>query len=116
MLETRSNSVTFYRIAGGATVGGTAAAIGYGATKAGSKLLGTGVKACFIAGTAILTVNGLKKIEDIRAGDRVYAKDIESGKQEAKEVLQTFEREVDVLVHLWIGGEEIVTTQTHRSM
>ena len=30
-----------------------------------------------------------------------------------KEVLQTFEREVDVLVHLWIGGEEIVTTQTH---
>ena len=30
-----------------------------------------------------------------------------------KEVLQTFEREVDVQVHLWIGGEEIVTTQPH---
>ena len=104
---------TLKGIAGGATIGGTAAAIGYGATKAGSKLLGTGVKACFIAGTVVLTAEGLKKIEDIRAGDRVYAKDVEGGKQEMKEVLQTFEREVDVLVHLWIGGEEIVTTQTH---
>jgi len=104
---------TLKGIAGGATIGGTAAAIGYGAAKARSKLLGTGVKACFIAGTVVLTAEGLKKIEDIRAGDRVYAKDVEGGKQEMKEVLQTFEREVDVLVHLWIGGEEIVTTQTH---
>ncbi|MEY8285749.1 hypothetical protein AALA13_18370, partial [Lachnospiraceae bacterium 50-23] len=64
---------TLKGIAGGATIGGTAAAIGYGATKAGSKLLGTGVKACFIAGTVVLTAEGLKKIEDIRAGDRVYA-------------------------------------------
>ena len=104
---------TLKGIAGGATIGGTAAAIGYGAAKARSKLLGTGVKACFIAGTVVLTAEGLKKIEDIRAGDRVYAKDVEGGKQEMKEVFQTFEREVDVLVHLWIGGEEIVTTQTH---
>ena len=72
-----------------------------------------GAKACFIAGTLVLTAEGLKKIEDIRVGDRVYAKDVEGGKQEIKEVLQTFEREVDVLVHLWIGGEEIVTSQTH---
>ena len=104
---------TMKGIAKGTTPGGTAAAIGYGATKAGSKLLGTGVKACFVAGTVILTVNGLKKIEDIRAGDQVIARDVESGEKGEKEVLQTFEREVDVLVHLQIAGEEIVTTQTH---
>ena len=104
---------TMKGIAKGTTLGGTAAAIGYGATKAGSKLLGTGVKACFVAGTAILTVNGLKKIEDIQAGDQVIARDVESGEKGEKEVLQTFEREVDVLVHLQIAGEEIVTTQTH---
>lgn len=42
---------------------------------------------CFVAGTMILTAAGLTAIEHIKAGDK--------------------------LIHLVIGGEEIITTETH---
>ena len=61
----------------------------------------------------MLTSLGLKAIENIQPGDKVLAADPETGRQEEKEVVRTFVKETDTLVHLRISGEEIVTTETH---
>ena len=68
---------------------------------------------CFVAGTLVLTSEGLKKIEDIKIGDKVLATDTKTMKSEYKEVLDTFVRKTNELVHIYIGEEEIVTTTDH---
>ena len=68
---------------------------------------------CFVAGTAILTLDGSKPIESIKAGDYVYATDPETGESSYKRVVQTFERETDEIVKVTYGGETITTTPTH---
>jgi len=69
---------------------------------------------CFVAGTEILTVDGIKNIEDIRVGDWVIADDPTTpGGIEAKEVLDTFENEATELYDLYVDGEVISTTGEH---
>ncbi|MBQ7934997.1 MAG: hypothetical protein IJ333_01420, partial [Clostridia bacterium] len=68
---------------------------------------------CFVAGTAILTAYGYKPIEDIHAGDIVWAKNPETGEKETKKVVQTFDNETDELIHVYVNGEEITTTPEH---
>lgn len=68
---------------------------------------------CFVAGTLILTIEGLKRIEDIRIGDRVLSIDIDTMKSEYKDVLETFVRKTEDLIHIFIGEEEIITTVDH---
>ena len=69
---------------------------------------------CFVAGTEILTVDGIKNIEDIVVGDWVIADDPTTpGGIEAKQVLDTFVRETDALVDLYVDGEVISTTGEH---
>ena len=68
---------------------------------------------CFVAGTAILTASGFVAIENIRAGDWVPATDPETGETALKQVVQTFVRESDELIHIHVNGEEIITTPTH---
>jgi RHS repeat-associated protein len=69
---------------------------------------------CFVAGTEILTVEGIKNIEDIQVGDWVIADDpTTSGEIEARQVLNTFVRETDALVDLYVDGEVISTTGEH---
>ncbi|MEN9918321.1 MAG: hypothetical protein RL662_757, partial [Bacteroidota bacterium] len=53
------------------------------------------VKACFTADTLIYTENGLRNIEEIREGDKVWAYHEETGDISLKEVLYTMERESD---------------------
>ena len=57
--------------------------------------------ACFPAGTKVLTEEGLKNIEDIKAGDKVYSTNEETGESGYQEVVQTFEKETDVIVHVF---------------
>ncbi|MCV3217122.1 hypothetical protein OGM63_27045 [Plectonema radiosum NIES-515] len=48
---------------------------------------------CFVAGTEILTTEGIKNIEDIQVGDWVIADDPTTpGEIEARQVLDTFVR------------------------
>ena len=68
---------------------------------------------CFIAGTPVLSENGLVAIESIQIGDLVWAEDPETGKKSLEPVKQIFVKQTDVLVHLLIDDEEIVTTPTH---
>jgi Pretoxin HINT domain/Domain of unknown function (DUF4280)/HNH/ENDO VII superfamily nuclease with conserved GHE residues len=71
------------------------------------------VFACFPAGTPVATKNGLKNIEDIRAGEEVWAYDEKTGEIGLKRVLSTNEQEVHTLVELTIEGEVIRTTPDH---
>lgn len=68
---------------------------------------------CFIAGTPVLTSGGLMAIESIEAGDLVYAADEESLKVSLNPVLETYIRETSNLVHIFVNGEEIISTFDH---
>lgn len=69
---------------------------------------------CFVAGTFIMTMNGLKVIESIKAGDMVYSADENNVSSKSfKRVLETYVRETNRLVHLLIGGRTIISTYDH---
>ena len=68
---------------------------------------------CFVAGTEILTSVGFVAIEDIHAGDKVWAANPETGEKSLKEVVQTFVNKTDELIHVFVNGEEIITTPEH---
>ena len=70
-------------------------------------------KGCFVEGTLILTENGLVPIEDIEIGDYVWAENPKTGEIELKEVLDTFEKQVDTIVTITVDGETIETTEAH---
>jgi hypothetical protein len=68
---------------------------------------------CPIAGTKILTDTGNKSIEEIKVGEKVLSKNVETGEQGYKEVKQVFVREVDTLYHVKINGTTITNTDEH---
>lgn len=68
---------------------------------------------CFIAGTLVETAEGKKPIEEIKSGDIVLAENPKTGEIAMKKVVQTFENESDELVHVFVNGEEIITTPNH---
>ena len=68
---------------------------------------------CFVAGTLIQTENGTKPIEEIHEDDLVWAWDEESGAVALKSVVETYVNETEELVHVWVSGEEIITTPSH---
>ena len=70
-------------------------------------------RTCFVAGTMVLTASGLVAIENIKAGDKIVSVDHETGEKKEKVVKETYIRKVTELVHLTIGGEEIITTHDH---
>jgi len=73
--------------------------------------------ACFAAGTPVLMADGSwKKIEEVRAGDKVLSvpeHDAE-GPVESKKVIQAYNNEPQKLMELYINGEMIRCTHTHR--
>ncbi|MBL0885431.1 polymorphic toxin-type HINT domain-containing protein [Myceligenerans indicum] len=72
--------------------------------------------ACFVAGTLIHTVDGDKPIEEIRVGDKVWARDLTSGRDELRLVNETFVKQAATLYHLNIAGSTVTTTAEHPFM
>lgn len=68
---------------------------------------------CFIAGTLIETAEGKKPIEEIQSGDMVLAENPETDEIALRRVVHTFENESYELVHVFVNGEEIITTPSH---
>ena len=68
---------------------------------------------CFIAGTAVLTAVGTVTIEEIQAGDQVWAWNEDTGETELKPVVETYINETDELTHVFVDGEEIICTPSH---
>ena len=73
----------------------------------------TGEPHCFVAGTLVSTEEGQRAIEEVEAGDKVWAYDEETGEKGLKEVEEVFVSETDKLVHVETDKEEIVTTELH---
>ncbi|MCP2265598.1 hypothetical protein APR03_002954 [Promicromonospora thailandica] len=68
---------------------------------------------CFVAGTLVHTPDGPRRIEDIRVGDKVWAHDLVTGRDELQVVVETFVRSTGELFHLTIGGQRVSTTAEH---
>ena len=84
-------------------------------TGAVSGFIGGGLTSnvCFVAGASILTASGMAVIENIQAGDYVWASDPETGEVGLKQVVQTFVNETDELIHVQVDGEGIICTNEH---
>ena len=69
---------------------------------------------CFTAGTKVSTPNGLRNIEDLKAGDIVYTFNEETKQVEQKEIEEWFEREESEIATLvFANGEKIENTMPH---
>ena len=68
---------------------------------------------CFAAGTLVQSEDGAKTIEDISVGDNVWAWDEKTGEVSLKRVVETYINEADELFHVFVNGEEIISTPTH---
>ena len=68
---------------------------------------------CFVAGTLVYSEVGNVPIESILAGDLVWAWNEENGEVALKEIVETYVNETDELIHVFVNGEEIVTTPSH---
>ena len=73
----------------------------------------TGEPHCFVAGTPVSTEEGQRAIEEVEAGDKVWAYDEETGEKGLKEVEEVFVSETDKLIHVETDREEIITTELH---
>ena len=69
---------------------------------------------CFIAGTLVHCEDGLKKIEDIKVGDKVLAYNEETGEQGYKTVLHLFRNESKEWTGVTVNDKEIVSTPGHK--
>ena len=68
---------------------------------------------CFTGDTLVATEDGLKPIEDVKAGELVWSEDTETGEKELRKVTSVSVTETVELVHVWVGKEEIKTTRNH---
>ena len=75
----------------------------------------TNKPSCFTSDTLIDTEYGLRKIGELKVGDKVYSVDEDNVEEEAslKEIKQVIVSKTDTLIKLTIDGEEIKTTKTH---
>lgn len=74
---------------------------------------------CFAAGTLVSTAEGLRGIETIRRGDRVWAQDVETGALELKPVTATFVRPDTAIIDVELRSgaypsERLSVTPGHR--
>ena len=96
--------------------GSTRMTLGYAGTLNAvgtQKITPVGEWGCFVAGTPVKTEAGQKNIEEIQAGDTVYARNPETGEEGYKEVVRVFVKEVNKLVHIQIDETRIDTTTNH---
>ncbi len=68
---------------------------------------------CFVAGTEVLVQDGVKNIECIQVGDQVWAWDEATDTVALKDVVETYINETNELIHVFVCGQEIITTPSH---
>lgn len=71
------------------------------------------VFACFPAGTKINTDSGLKNIEEIKTGDKVWSYNELTGETGLQKIVRTMVRESDHIIELYTEEEIIETTVEH---
>lgn len=89
---------------GGSAVGGLiTGAIGLSKIAKAAKV--AKLLCCFVAGTPISTIDGLKPIEEIKVGDEVLSYNEQTGQVEYKAVVETFERYEKEILRISVDGE-----------
>jgi len=68
---------------------------------------------CFVAGTPVMTVHGLRKIEEITTGDLVLSKSIATGELGWNPVLRSTFRPPSATVNVSIDGETFCCSASH---
>ncbi len=71
-------------------------------------------KYCFVAGTLVMTKEGLKAIETIKEGDLVLAYNSNLGIYDYKDVVEVYKNKAKGLCHIYTEKEEIVCTPNHN--
>jgi YD repeat-containing protein len=100
----------------GRTSGATAGASGGRAGASTSPLGGRVSKAlcnCFPAGIKVATADGAKPIQKVRVGDRVWARDLTSGKSTLRQVTGLFSKRADRIMRISVAGAVIRVTPEH---
>lgn len=69
---------------------------------------------CFVKGTLVATAQGLKPIEQVQAGDAIYAFDLRVQDRVLRKVLKTSEVQEEEILVLNLGTETIRCTPRHR--
>jgi len=70
---------------------------------------------CLVEGTKILTPNGIKRIEEIKVGDRVYTLNEKTGKIEIKRVIGKSKRFVDEDIYVFYNRRfKLKVTKEHH--
>ena len=79
----------------------------------GSYYAAKGGNVCFVEGTLVQGEQGAIPIETVTVGTMVWAWDEETGDIALKAVVETYVNETNELVHIFVSGEEIISTPTH---
>lgn len=74
---------------------------------------GLNSKFCFVAGTLVMTKQGLKAIEEIQIGDQVLSYNDNLEIFEYKDVVEVYRNETTELCHINTENEEITCTPSH---
>jgi YD repeat-containing protein len=91
---------------------GNAASRGGGGSSIGGRL-GKALCNCFPAGTIVATAAGAKAIQHIRVGDRVWARDLTTGKSQLRRVTGLFHKQATRLLTITIAGTTVRVTPEH---
>ena len=68
---------------------------------------------CLVAGTLVDTEAGMREIETLKKGDRVWAWNGEAGQRELKSVVNTFVNQRTELVVIEVGDVVVIATPEH---
>ena len=68
---------------------------------------------CFPAGAKVATATGATPIQRIRVGDRVWARDLASGRSELRRVSGLFHKQATRLLAITVAGTSIQVTPEH---
>ena len=68
---------------------------------------------CFDGDTPVATETGFRRIDEIRAGDRVWSYNVETGERALKEVKEVLVRENDELLHIETSRGVVDATTSH---
>lgn len=70
----------------------------------------------FYCGNSNCNRNRICKNEDVKPGDIVLSTNTDTMETDCKKVLEKYVRKTRELVHIIVGGKEIVSTPDHHTM